>query len=194
MATVQDQATGQLSALPFDNLIGGPLVAAIDASGKAAMSSYTFINSVGFDDKGKTRMVTFSYEKNGDTLSLTVPLLAILPIPFIRIESMNINFKANISADTSTNDTSSSSTQKSASMEASGRYWFVSAKMNASASSKKDSSSTRDSKYSVEYTMDVNVHAVQDEMPAGLAKVLNIMTDAIASTNESGGGSTPAKK
>lgn len=31
--------------------------------------------------------------------------------------------------------------------------------MNASYSSKKDSSATRDSKYSVEYTMDVAVHA-----------------------------------
>ncbi len=42
--------------------------------------------------------------------------------------------------------------------------------MNASYSSKKDSSATRDSKYSVEYTMDVAVHAGQDSMPAGMAK------------------------
>ncbi len=181
--SVQDSATGQLSALPFDNLIGGPLVAAVDASGKAAMSSYNFINTVGFDKDGKTRTVSFTYEKDGTSLSLTVPLLSILPIPFIRIESMNISFKANISADTSSNDTSTSSTEKKVSAEVSGQYWFVKAKMNASASSKKDSSSTRDSKYSVEYTMDVNVHAVQDAMPAGLSKVLNIMTDAIASTN-----------
>lgn len=188
MADIQNQATGQLSSLPFDNLIGGPLVAAVDASGQAAMSSYNFINTVGFDENGETRMVTFTYEKNDEKVNLTVPLLAILPIPFIRIESMNINFKANISADTSTKDTSSSSTATSAKLEASARYWFFKAKLNASVSTKRDSSSTRDSKYSVEYTMDVNVNAVQDDMPAGLSKVLGIMADSIETKSDSSTG------
>ena len=67
----------------------------------------------------------------------------------------------------------------SASLEASASYWFVKAKMNASISSKKDSSSTQNSKYSVEYTIDVNVHAVQDDMPAGMSKILNILADTI---------------
>jgi len=31
----------------------------------------------------------------------------------------------------------------------------------------------------VEYTVDVSVHAVQDDMPAGIAKVLNLLTDSI---------------
>jgi hypothetical protein len=31
----------------------------------------------------------------------------------------------------------------------------------------------------VETTIDVHVHAVQDELPAGLAKMLNILADTI---------------
>ena len=53
------------------------------------------------------------------------------------------------------------------------------AEMSASVSSKKDSSSTRDSRYSVEYTMDINVHAVQDDIPAGLAKVLGLLNESM---------------
>lgn len=34
--TVQSDATGQLGALPFGNIIGGPLVAAVEAQAKAA--------------------------------------------------------------------------------------------------------------------------------------------------------------
>lgn len=52
--------------------------------------------------------------------------------------------------------------------------------MNASYSSKKDSSATKDSKYSVEYTMDVAVHAGQDSMPAGMAKVLEMLNNSIS--------------
>jgi hypothetical protein len=39
--------------------------------------------------------------------------------------------------------------------------------------------------------MDVHVHAVQDELPAGLAKMLNILTDTIKAPVESGGALPP---
>lgn len=58
--------------------------------------------------------------------------------------------------------------------------------MNASYSSKKDSSATRDSKYSVEYTMDVAVHAGQDSMPAGMAKVLEMLNNSISVVSPEG--------
>jgi len=46
-------------------------------------------------------------------------------------------------------------------------------------SSKKDSTATNTSKYSVEQTMDISLHAVQDDLPAGLAKLLDILKDEI---------------
>jgi hypothetical protein len=64
-------------------------------------------------------------------------------------------------------------------MSASAKYWFFKAEMSATVSSKKDTSSSRDSRYAVEYTMDINVHAVQDDVPGGLGKVLNLLTESI---------------
>jgi hypothetical protein len=108
-----------------------------------------------------------------------VPLLTIVPIPFIRIDDMTIQFKASMSQSSEKSEKKSSELASSAKVKGSARYLFFKASLDASVSSKKDSSSTRDSKYSVEYTIDVNVHAVQDDMPAGMAKVLNILTDSI---------------
>lgn len=40
---IQDDANKQLGSLPFGNIIGGPLVAAIEAQAKAARSSVDFL-------------------------------------------------------------------------------------------------------------------------------------------------------
>jgi hypothetical protein len=175
----QDLARQQLGMLPFGSLIGGPLNAAIEAQAKAATTSLEFIKSLTETTDGKVLSVTFKYKNGDDIKELEVPLISIVPIPFLRIDSMNVSFKANISATNNTTETNSESVKKDAKMSVSGKYWFVKASFDASVSSKKDSSSTRDSKYSVEYTMDINVHAVQDDMPAGLSKVLNILTDSV---------------
>jgi hypothetical protein len=92
---------------------------------------------------------------------------------------MDINFKASISQSTETKETEASSIGASASISGSARYLFFKASMTASVSAKKDTSSSRDSRYAVEYTMDINVHAVQDDVPGGLAKVLNLLTESI---------------
>jgi len=171
--------TSELQAIPFGSLIGGPLDAAIEAQARAAMSSVGFIRSVGFDKNNKVVPVNFVAKKGGDEVSIDVPLLTIVPIPFIRIDEMTIDFKANITSCKQTEDKSTSSFGASASAKGSANYLFFKASLEASVSSKKDSSSTRDSKYSVETTIDVHVHAVQDELPAGLAKMLNILADTI---------------
>lgn len=178
-------AVNELSAIPFGALIGGPLSAAIEAQSKAALASVDFIRAVGFDSDGNVLNVVFKYKGAKDEQgqeseqTLQVPLLTIVPIPFIRIDNMDIGFKASISQSTQTQDKSSSVNEASAGITAKASYLWASAQMNASVSSKKDTSSTRDSRYAVEYTMDINVHAVQDDMPGGMAKVLNLLTESI---------------
>ena len=170
---------GELQALPFGSLIGGPLDAAIEAQARAAMSSVNFIRSIGFDDKGAVQNITFTAKKGDVESEITVPLLTIVPIPFIRIDEMTIDFKANITSSTESEDKTVQSVNKQAKVNASARYLFFKASLEASISSKKDSESTKNSKYAVETTIDVHVHAVQDELPAGLAKMLNILADTI---------------
>lgn len=187
---IQDDATKQLAALPFGNIIGGPLVAAVEAQAKAARSTVEFIQGVAYkvDDEGtptgELQVVEFKYKSGDQDTTLSVPLLAIVPIPYIRIDDMTIQFKANISAETSAADTTKNTTEKGATANIRGRYGWgparVEASFSASYSAKKDSSSAANSKYAVEYTMDVYVHAVQDDMPAGMQKVLNILNESIS--------------
>ena len=56
---------------------------------------------------------------------------------------------------------------------------FLRPSFSASYSAKKDSTSARDSKYSVEYTMDIYVHAVNDSMPQGMETVLNLLNASL---------------
>lgn len=186
--TPSQVATSALQAIPFGSIIGGPLNACIEAQAQAALTSWKFIDAVGLmvDKKTgekKTVNVSFQFMQNGRMAQINVPLLTIVPIPYIAIQSVDIAFKANISASSSSTSETSSSSALDAELGAKGKIGYgpfsVTADMKANYSSKKDSKSTQESKYSVEYTMDVAVKAGQDSMPAGLAKVLELLNGAM---------------
>lgn len=184
-----DVATSSLKSLPFGNIIGGPLVACVEAQAQAARTSWEFIQNVGLYTDGKEKKtvnVSFQFIKDGHMAQITVPLLTIVPIPYIAINSIDISFKANISASAASAEKENSSSSVDTSVSASARCFWARGSMNASYSSKKDSSATRDSKYSVEYTMDVAVHAGQDSMPAGMAKVLEMLNNSISVVSPQG--------
>jgi hypothetical protein len=202
----QRQSVGLVSQIPFGAIIGGPLNAAVDAQSAAAVACYDFIKNVGFELEtkkdaagndvtvpGKVRDITFRFEREvpaaqaggqatTSKMSITVPLLTVMPLPFIRIESLTVSYKVHITAEDTHTDTTTTSFSASATAGGSVGWGLWKANFSASVSTKKDSTATNTSKYSVEQTMDVNVHAVQDDMPAGMAKILSIMTDAITVT------------
>ncbi|NYT06368.1 MAG: DUF2589 domain-containing protein, partial [Methanomicrobiales archaeon] len=114
----------ELSSIDFESMIGGPLVAVVNAQAQAAISTVNFIKSVGFkagnsdafeeSDTGDPIYVTFKYPKEvmpyqppteaGGTgtaaqiqeMKLEVPILTMLPIPFIRIDEATVDFNAKI--------------------------------------------------------------------------------------------------
>jgi hypothetical protein len=150
---------------------------------------------------GKVREITFRYERRTPapaagnaaaagnapaqvtaTTEITVPLLTVMPLPFIRIETLTVAYKVSITAEDAHTDTTTSQFQKGVDGGGSFGWGLWKAEFKASVSSKRDSTATNTSKYSVEQTMDVNVHAVQDDMPAGMAKILEILTNAIQLT------------
>lgn len=181
-------ATSALQALPFGNIIGGPLKACIEAQAMAAKTSWNFIQEVGLNidpqtGEKKTVNVSFQFIKDGRVAQLNIPLLTIVPIPYIAIQSIDISFKANINASASNSKVEKESTTIDAGVSGSTSLnlgvFKVNADFHANYSSKKDSTATQDSKYSVEYTMDVAVKAGQDSMPAGLAKVLELLGNSL---------------
>lgn len=171
-------ALGQMTNMPFENVIGGPLNAAIKAQALAAQTTTAFIQEVGMDESLNVLNVEFTYDDAaGVQRRVTVPLLAILPIPFIVINTVDINFKAKISA------SAQQSSQESRSSNFGGRFSGYyrgkrfGASLSASYSAKKDSKASQESRYSVEYTMDVHVHAAQAGMPQGMEAVLNFLQE-----------------
>ena len=194
-ATPSQVATSALQAIPFGSIIGAPLKACIEAQAMAAQTSWQFIQEVGLNTNPETGKkeavnVTFEFIQNGRMTQLNVPLLTIVPIPYIAIQNIDINFKANISASSSSASETNSSSSLDAGANLSAKVGWgpfsMKADMKASYSSKKDSKATQNSQYSVEYTMDVAVKAAQDNMPAGLAKVLELLGSSLDVSDPAG--------
>lgn len=114
-------------------------------------------------------------------MKLEVPILTMLPIPFIRIEETTIDFNAKINS--VQERTTDSSFKLDKSLDVKGKYpplfSAVSAKLKVSASYQKNTTSG----YKVDrtYSMAVHIRAVQDEMPAGTERILGILEDSIKS-------------
>ncbi len=198
MAIDQTPATtakSLLNGIDYAGLIGGPLNAAINAQVMAAKSTWEFIKEVGLNedkDTGEKTAVTveFAYFKDGEMMKLIVPILAIVPIPCIEVSEIDINFKAKINASSSSSSEQSSSTAVNAKLSGGGKAGWgpfsLSVKFSAGFSAKKDSKSTQESQYSVEYTQDVAVKAVQAGMPDGLQTILNILSSSVTGASPHG--------
>ena len=194
-STPSTVATAALTNIPFSNIIGAPLDACIEAQAKAAKKTWEFIHEVGLQENKENGYkeavnVSFTFVSNGKTTRLNIPLLTIVPIPYIAIQNIDVAFKANISASSSyvQEDTSSSEGTFEGSSETSIGWgpFKTSVNLKGGYSSKKDSRATQDSKYSVEYTIDVGLRAGQDSMPAGLAKVLEILNGSLSMSDPDG--------
>lgn len=187
----------ELNSLDFGVYIGGPLQAAVQAQQASSMAAVDFLQEVGFEDNGsggqQIRYVDFDYEKtvpnpNFDPaqpigpsneqyiksdVSIKVPFVTMLQVPSLRIDTLDIDFNARL---TST-QTSNLNTKFSASASLGINYKIV----NFKASASYQRTSSRGEKVEKSYSLNVKVHAVQDELPAGLDRVLTLLEDSIVS-------------
>lgn len=186
----------ELNSLDFGVYIGGPLQAAIQAQNAAAMATVNFIKEVGFEPEvggvpGSIRYVNFKFKRqipnpafdpeaavstsnSPTTLADTevdVPLLAMLPIPNLRVDELKIDFNAKLTSV----ETANVSSEFAASAELGINYKVVNFK--ASASYKRTSS--RGTSVEKTYNLGVQVTAVSDELPEGLDRILTLLEDSI---------------
>lgn len=192
----------EISSISLGSIIGGALSAIVEAQSQAACTTVNFINEVGFEkdkDTGKNMPVyiDFQYEKSftpeteageepmpatsKQVTNLKVPLLTMVPIPYIRVDDASIDFNVKINSVQETK--SSTDLTYSGSVDANANYngfrFKTGIKLSASISNQKKSSTsdnvTRD------YSLAVHVHAKQDDMPAGVERLLDILSDASTS-------------
>jgi len=181
------QTQGQeLSSLDFADIIGGPLVAVINAQAKAAITTTNFIQKFAFSSSipPKLQTVTFDFSQvitgltaaAGGSLSnicqIQVPLLTIIPIPYIRVETMSIALNVSLHSISSTSFSNDFAMSTSA-----GGNFFVNFSVSVTDKNTFQQGSTVDDTYSLQVT----VQAVQDQMPAGMAQVLSLFTSLIQS-------------
>lgn len=186
----------EFSGLPMHELIGGPLTAACDAQVKLALATSDFINTVGFDKNGVIRQVDFSFwrptkKANQDAtapgatpapddavelVKLSVPFLAIVNIPALKIKSVDITFDMEVKSSESSTDSSKKDMGFEAEAGGSIGPFEIKAKINGSISTAKEN--TRKTDKSAKYH--VEVHALDEGMPEGLSRVMDILQGAIA--------------
>lgn len=176
--------TSELNNIDFRKMIGGPLQAAVDAQVASSLASVNFINEVGFrsidpDDPNSKRelvMVDFTHTRkdvdaNGVETTkesfIKVPLLAMLQIPSLRIDHVEIIFNVKLNSV----ETSSVSDKLDIGLELKGGWGPVRLKVSMAYQRK----TAQGVEVKKEYALNVNVKAVQDEIPAGLEKILNML-------------------
>ena len=184
----------ELGSIDFATIIGGPLDACVKAQSNASIATVSFINEVGFElsdpndpaSAKKLRMADFKYKKNEPNpdyinetetpdeepmiptdVELSVPFIALLNVPSFRIESCEVDFNVKLNS-TYTKNVSDEFGLK---VGASGGWGPV--KLSVDVSYKRSSSTGI--KVEKEYSLGVKVRATNDEMPAGLEKVLGIL-------------------
>ena len=160
----EDVVTNTMTQLPFESLIGGPLSACVLAQRQAAETTKEFIENVGFKKKGDSEdleviSMNFLFQQNGMYKKLSVPLLTIIPIPYMTIDSIDIGFRADMVA-------------------------TKEGKLYGKFSNAKDSSAVKNSKYDIRNQIDVNIHATSSSMPPGMAALLDIFGNRCIQVND----------
>ena len=180
--TIANQFTG----LPIENLIVAPLLAAAEGQKSLASTTAQFITEVGMDAKtGATKSVTFNYDDGSEKVALDVPLLSIINIPSLCVDSIDIEFDMEVS----TQSASKSSTDSSATVNAS--CGFACWKASFEGKISHHSENSRSSDTSAKYTISVKG---KQEKPEGLMKVLDTLNDSIGKSATSGGSDDGSKK
>ncbi len=171
----------QFAGLQMDQLIGAPLRAAADASTLLANSTADFINRVGFDGEGKVRTVAFGYQKrsanedgtsNLDEMKVDIPMLAIVPIPNLQVDEVNVLFDMEVKQ----SERQESSMDMGASITGSVNLGIV--KVSVTGNISAHQANTRSSDNSAKYHVDVR--ATNHGTPEGLARVLDMMAANVA--------------
>ncbi|GHN02281.1 hypothetical protein WSM22_37700 [Cytophagales bacterium WSM2-2] len=142
---------------------------------------------------GDVRIVDFSFERSGTALddatgapirtieavTIKAPMLAIVPIPNLQIDNVDISFDMEVKSSTS----EKSSEDKQASLDATAKIGWgpfsVEVKIHGSVASHKEN--TRSSDNSAKYH--VEIHATNHGMPEGLARVMDIMAQSQKPSN-----------
>lgn len=163
----QELQKSPLGELDFNRIIGGPLSACVNAQEEAAQATLDYLNGVVFrkkdDDESCLEPVTmtFYFESGGVVNRLTMPLLCIVPVPYLRIDQVNLRFQATVTE----------SSMKEEKLELKAKY-----------SAPGDSAQITDvsqEKFLSKRCIDVDLNVTTADMPMGISKLIEIFNNQL---------------
>ncbi len=163
--TGNGQQQSALGELQFSHIIGNPLSACVNAQKEAAQATLEYISEVVFrkndDGSGSLEpvMLTFYYESSGVVNKLVVPLLCIIPVPYLQIEKVDLQFQASV--------TESSMNNNKLQLKAK----YTTEDNSATATSSKT--------YLNRQCIDINLRVASADMPTGFARVIEIFNNQL---------------
>jgi hypothetical protein len=198
MAGADDAQLKDFQGLPIQALIVDPLVASAKGQRDLAMVTLDFINEFGFEeDKDtkqlKARTVDVEIERliEGKTKpliqTLKMPLIAMVTIPNLSIQDVEIDFTMEVKSHTEkhseSGDKQVDGTTSTVSGGASGSFWGVSFHADAShghthtGTVTSKSSNTRTTDFSAKY--DIKVSAQQNPPAEGMSRFTQMLASAM---------------
>lgn len=182
-----DSNNQDLTGIPIEHLIGGPLVAASKASLMLARATAEYITTIGFDKArgGTVRNVDFLFERpNQDAttgeviieeIHIQLPLLSIVPIPNMQIKTLDLEFSIEVKTqfhEKEADDLSEQGREQKTDWQRSENVL----KIHGTPTTHREN--TRESDKSARYY--VQLHAEDRGIPEALARVLDMMAAAVA--------------
>lgn len=183
-----DIVANKFAGIPIAELVAAPLVAVCDSQKRLAQSAFEFMQEIGFNEEGKTRMVEFNLQRpiEGSTtpqdIKVQAPFLGLVPLPNLLIDDVQVDFQMEVTATESS--TEKSGTEGSSSANANFKFGcFGGGSVNVSGKVSSSRENTRSTNQTAKYQ--VHVSARQQRQTEGLSKLMDIMASCVEPLPES---------
>ena len=107
----KDNVANTFVGIPIAELVAAPLVAVCDSQKRLAQSAFEFMQEIDFTEDGETRMVESDFQRPIEgsptprDVTPQVPMLTIVPIPYIGINDVQVDFEMEVIANKSSEST-----------------------------------------------------------------------------------------
>lgn len=169
MALPVDNQESLLQELDFNRILGAPLSACVNAQEEAAQATLQYLNEVVFTQAGdddyslEPVTVSFYFESAGQVHRIVMPLLLIVPVPYLQIDRVDLTFQATVTESRMNHDT---------------RKLSLKAKYSAPGDSAEVSKETK-ADYMNKRCIDINLSVTSADMPMGISKLLEIFNNQL---------------
>ena len=189
-----DEVVQPFTDLPMKDLIAGPLDAACDSQIDLAnaMVKYVKLLAYGGGGDGKVQTLDMELERvvlNPDggtgtqTITVKPPLLGLVPVPALLIDSVDIDFNMEVTNIAKSSDSKDTEMSVDAKASIGFGFWKASATMHGKTTTHREN--TRETDKSAKY--DVKVHAGQQQQTEGISRLMDLLSSTVQPIDAGGG-------